>query len=73
MALGKFLFAEEVYAGWLLPKVTLGKGVAGGFWAFAECPWHSAYMSISVVLVTKMKSLLLVLRCQHYDHMWRNC
>jgi hypothetical protein len=51
MALGKFLFAEEVYAGWLLPKVTLGKGVAGGFWAFAECPWHSAYRAIPVVIL----------------------
>ena len=42
LALGKLLFAEEVYAVWLLPGVTLGKGFAGGFRPFAECPWHSA-------------------------------
>ena len=42
LALGKLLFTEEVYAGWLSPRVTLGKGFAGGFRPFAECPWHSA-------------------------------
>jgi len=42
LALGKILFAEKVYAGWLSPRVTLGKGFAGGFRPFAECPWHSA-------------------------------
>ncbi|XP_048540175.1 BTB/POZ and MATH domain-containing protein 2-like [Triticum urartu] len=42
---------SEVYAGWLLLKVTLGKGVAGSFLAFAECPWHSAYRAIPVVLL----------------------
>ena len=42
LALGKLLFAEEVYAGWLSPRVTLGKGFAGGFRPFPECLWHSA-------------------------------
>ena len=41
LALGKLLFAEEVYAGWLLPRVTFGKGFARSFRPFAECPWHS--------------------------------
>ena len=49
LALGKLLFAEEVYTGWLLPNAALGNGFAGGCWPFAECPWHSAYNSIPVV------------------------
>lgn len=50
MALGKNLFAEEVYAGWALPSATLGKDFAEGFWPFAECSWHSAYVTIPVVM-----------------------
>lgn len=49
MALGKNLFAEEVYAGWALPSATLGKDFAEGFWPFAECSWHSVYVTIPVV------------------------
>jgi hypothetical protein len=49
LALGKFLFAGEVYTGWPLPSTALGKGFTGGFGPFAECPWHSAYNSIPVV------------------------
>ena len=52
--LGKFLFAWEVYAGWPLLSATLWKVYAQGFWPFAECFWHLAYVSIPVVYVQNL-------------------
>jgi hypothetical protein len=49
-ALGKELFADEIFAECSLPSVTLGKAFAECKIAFAECLRHSAKNVIPVVL-----------------------
>jgi hypothetical protein len=48
-ALGKEPFADEIFAEYYLPSVTLGKAFAECKIAFAECLRHSAKNAIPVV------------------------
>jgi len=42
---------QQINAVCCMPSVTLGKAFAECFWAFAECPWHSANLLYPVVYV----------------------
>jgi hypothetical protein len=55
-ALDKEPFADEIFAEYSLPSVTLGKAFAECKIAFAECLRHSAKNAIPVVMVCLLKS-----------------
>jgi hypothetical protein len=59
-ALGKDVFADEIFAEYPLPSVTLGKAFAECNRGFAECPRHSAKPLNPVVIALMISKKICV-------------